>query len=188
MHVGRDNTFIDFIGNTMSAKKRTSATAEFPITGIINVALPFPAIIGGTWSDIFPKQLFRYTGGAMAQAKTSMLTTDKITFSVCIFRYWCYLATAAFAIFGVCCDFVAWHIVSANELDGLTDSPSAFLAAIGGDSCFLSTSAVAITVWDFCRRLFCGMIIHADTFLLRFGHSAGLLAQSLRPFCLFTQV
>lgn len=46
---------------------------------------------------------------------------------------------------------------------------------IGCKICFLSASAMAVSIRDFIRGLSRGMIIHVDTFLSRFGHSVGRL-------------
>lgn len=47
---------------------------------------------------------------------------------------------------------------------------------------FLSTSTMAIAVWDFSRGLSCGIITHVNSLLSAIGHSVGLFAQSPRFF------
>lgn len=50
------------------------------------------------------------------------------------------------------------------------------------NTCFLPTSAVAVSVWNFFWGFVRGIIVHVNSLLLAVGHSVGLLAQSPRFF------
>lgn len=71
-------------------------------------------------------------------------------------------------------------VVSVNKAHRLTLYMPASIFVSYRNGGLLSAPAMAITVRDFLRSLFCGMIAHVNSLLSAIGHSVGLLAQSPR--------
>ena len=166
----------------MSAKKWASAAADLAVTRIINITLPLPALVGLSDGYIFEEQLFGRACGPMPFVESGVLPLDDAALVISDLMDRSDFPAAALAAFWFCRNWIAIHVVSMYKANWFAAYPTLVFIVVWGDSCLLSTTALAITVWIFLRGLSCGMIVHADTFLSRFGHSAGLLTQSLRSF------
>lgn len=72
-------------------------------------------------------------------------------------------------------NFILSMLMPKNKAQRFAFYPFSSRIVIGCKICFLSASAMAVSIRDFIRGLSRGMIIHVDTFLSRFGHSVGRL-------------
>jgi hypothetical protein len=156
--------FLDRLARIVTADKTRLLTSRFRFLQTLTTATG--AKIGGRWSKVIfvvskhieNRMTLKPSTGAVGQVgNLGLFSTATHAQSTWIGRFY----------------FVFLVLMSKNILKWLAFYPASSSVIVRGKIGFLSTSAVAVSVGDFLRSFFCGMIIHVETFLSMFGYSVG---------------
>lgn len=142
-----------FIGDAVGAKQWARAAAKFSIARIVDVSLPFPALVEWARSYMLPKHFFLRAGWAMPFAEAHVLPLDQSPIAIVSFGNRRNLAAAAFTVLGFSDYGIAQPVMSATKTNWFANGPSAVFSGIGCNLGLLPTAAMAVAVRNFIRGI-----------------------------------
>ena len=153
-----------------------SAKWQLAVAAGLKRASPYPVLIRRAAVDFRPKANIKRFSRAVSCNVTKWLALYPSCASVRLSRDWSGLTAAAHAKAGGVRDVIRNRVllfVAANIFHGLPFYPAGFAAGVCCNPSFLTTTALAVTVRDFSRRLFGGKIAHVVSSSRAGGHATG---------------